>query len=157
MCLNGFTFFTDSLIRCPEGVLLGLICLCFGDHGDNVSDFWGYWGQAWILIVFQGYPGRDKVGTIHPKCGNPFVPGSSKQLPNTRLLTCKLLNADTRLANWQLQTAGLEKTWKADFQLGLGTAICKKSYAAWWPLTSRGRRMCIYILLLYIYIYIYII
>jgi hypothetical protein len=33
------------------------------------------------------------------------------------LLTCKQLKADTRLASWQLQTAGLEKTGKPDCQL----------------------------------------
>ena len=42
---------------------------------------------------------------------------SSKQLPNTRLLTCKPLKADTRLVNLQLQTAGLERTGKPDCQL----------------------------------------
>ena len=51
----------------------------------------------------------------------------SKQVTKPRLLTCKQLQADTRLANWQLQTAGLEITGKPDCQLviegleGLGT------------------------------------
>ena len=45
--------------------------------------------------------------------------GPVRQLPNTRLLTCKQLKADTRLANWQLQTVELEKTGKPDCQLAI--------------------------------------
>ena len=74
-------------------------------------------------MIFQGYPGTPQVETPHPGDGNTLVPGSSKQLPNTRLLTCKPLKADTRLVNWQLQIAGLERTGKPDCQLvleGLG-------------------------------------
>ena len=43
--------------------------------------------------------------------------GSSKQVTNHHLLTCKQLKADTRLANRQLQNAGLEMTGKLDCQL----------------------------------------
>ena len=43
-------------------------------------------------------------------CGCILAP--SKQLLNTRLLTCKQLKADTRLVNLQLHTAGLEMTGK---------------------------------------------
>ncbi len=72
-------------------------------------------------------PGETQVEITHPGGGNTLLPRSSKQLPNTRLLTCKPLKADTRLANLQLQTAGLERTEKPDCQLviegleGLGT------------------------------------
>ncbi len=46
--------------------------------------------------------------------------GSSKQVTNHQLLIGKQLEADTRLANCQLQTGGLEMTgneWKLDCQL----------------------------------------
>ena len=67
---------------------------------------------------FQGYPGRTQVERTQRKVTRSS-PGqvNSKQLPNPRLLTCKLLKADTRLANWQLQIAGMEKTGEPDCQL----------------------------------------
>ena len=74
-------------------------------------------------------PGGPQILRTCPVEGKLLVQGSSKQLPNTRLLTCKQLKADTRLANWQLQTAGLEKTGKLDCQLVIertgGTFDCQ--------------------------------
>jgi len=49
-------------------------------------------------MISRGYPGGTQVEGIHPGDGNTPVPGFSKQLPITGLLTCKELKADTRLA-----------------------------------------------------------
>ena len=48
-------------------------------------------------MIFKGYPGTPQVESTTPGGGDELVRGSSKQLPNTRLLTCKPLKADTRL------------------------------------------------------------
>ena len=68
-------------------------------------------------MIFQGCPGETQVEVIHAGEGDDPVRGSSKQLPNTRLLTCKWLKAETRIVNRHLQTPGLEKTGKPDCQL----------------------------------------
>ena len=82
---------------------------------------------------FGTLPGGTQVEIIHPGEGNGFIPGSSKQVSNTRLLTCKPLKADTRLVNLLEGLGGL---------VTVGWQLC---LAAWWPLTSRGRRICCYV------------
>ena len=47
----------------------------------------------------KSFPGRAQAEIIPPGEGDVLVRGSSKQSPNTRLLTSKQLKADTRLAN----------------------------------------------------------
>ena len=50
-------------------------------------------------MIFQGYPGGAQVESIHPEVVKGLSVGSSKQVTNHHLLTCKQLKADTRLAN----------------------------------------------------------
>ena len=71
---------------------------------------------------FGTLPGGTQVEMTDPGGGNTPVPGSSKQVSNTRLLTCKPLKADTRLVNL-LEGLG-----------GLVTVSWQLCFAAWWPL-----------------------
>ena len=64
-------------------------------------------------MIFQGYPRGAQVERIHPAVVTVLSVGSSKQVTNHQLQ----LKADTRLANRQLQNAGLERTGKHDCQL----------------------------------------
>ena len=78
MVFEGFHFFhwfTDFVSR---GVVLGYILRSFGDLGHTFSDFKGYWEQAWILMVFQGFPGGTQAETTHPVGGNSSIQGGSK-------------------------------------------------------------------------------
>ena len=77
------------------------------------------------------------------------------QTDNCRLANWQLQTDNCRLANWQVQTSGLEmnenqlNTWLSTCDWNdwndLGTVTGTLLLAAWWPLTSRGRR--IYILM----------
>ena len=94
-------------------MVLGVILMTFGDPGVTFSDFSGSWGQAGNFMIFEGYPGRAQVErTRSDKRSGSFL-APSKQLLNTRLLTCKQLKADTRLVNLPLQT----RTGKPDCPL----------------------------------------
>ena len=52
------------------GRVLGVILVTFGDLGHTFSDIWGYWEQAWNLMVFQGFPGRPQAEARHQVEGN---------------------------------------------------------------------------------------
>ena len=100
-------------------MVLDLILVSFGDLGGTFSDFRGYRERG----RDRGRD-RDRAPLDHPWLRalsqlvvSDRLVGHSKQLPTTSLPTCKQLKADTRLANWQLQTGGLERTGKPDCQL----------------------------------------
>ena len=82
-------------------------------------------------MVFEGCPGGAQVEGTRPFKQTGLSPGPVRQLPNTRLLTCKQLKADTRLANCQLQTVELEKTGKPDCQLVIEriSKTCNRQFA----------------------------
>ena len=153
MFLDGFTFSTFSVNLWP------------GDGFRWVfSDFWLPLGHFfWFLRVletglkfddFSRIPWGDPSWEHHPRrvvrCLSvaysnrlAYHQFADLQKLNHHLLICKHLKADTRLANWQLQTSGLEmngnkwKTWLSTCDLNdlndLGTVIGTICLAAWWP------------------------
>ena len=87
-----------------------------GDFKCFFCDFWfGDLGLDTLLVIFEGIGSRLEIlwffRDTMPGLGDPrlreytqwvvisLIPRSSKQLLNTRLLICKQLKADTRLAN----------------------------------------------------------
>ena len=99
MFLNGFTFSTFSLNWCPRDwfkvpfwcllVTLGaLFRICEG-LGDRLEIGW----------FFRGTLGEPRLRSYTRGKGTGWSVGSSKQVTNHQLLTCKQLKADTRLVN----------------------------------------------------------
>ena len=82
-----FYLFTDFVSR---GMVLGHILMTLGSLGDTFSDFGRSWEQAWILMVFQGFPGRPQAESIHQVEGKVLVQGPGTGNQEGRLPTLLL-------------------------------------------------------------------
>ena len=77
-----FHLFTNLV---SPGMVLGVILVTFGDLGHTFSDIWGYWEQAWNLMVFQGFPGGAQILAQHQVEGNALVQLGSRLQPRNIL------------------------------------------------------------------------
>ena len=61
MVFEWFHFFHLFIGFVSWGRDLSDILVSFGDLGDNFSDIWRCWEQAWNLMDFQGFPGGAEI------------------------------------------------------------------------------------------------
>ena len=128
-------------------VTLGALFLIFRGPGDRLEMWWffrGSLGEPWLRLRTLGVVTGLSVGSSKQI-------KADKQSAKSWYQIGKLLIADWRTGiEWKWR-----ETWLSTCDLNdwkdLGQADWNISFAAWWPLTSRGGRIYIYI---YIYIYI---
>ena len=128
-----FHFFDLFMNLMISGRCLSFILDTLGGLGGLIWWFLGYWRLLEISLIFRISPEPPQAERPRQGEGKVMVQGALQ--PTSPGLADLRSDESSRLVTWLIQI------WSENLWLVTSTL----SFAAWWPLTSRGRRIYIYI------------